>query len=75
MKTNREWLESLTDKQLAEFFTHGLVVTDANFEYENPYFFPMSIHQIARSYTSSILGIEKWFSMPQEYKVMEELNK
>lgn len=73
MMTNREWLASLTDKQLAEFFTCGLIVTDANFLYEEPYFFPMSIHQIARSYTSSTLGIEKWLSMPQDYEVVEEI--
>ena len=70
MITNREWLESLTDKQLSEFFTHGIVVTNAH--YDGVFPFPISIHQIAGSYMQSTLGIEKWLSMPQDYMVVEE---
>jgi hypothetical protein len=73
MITNREWLESLTDKQLSEFFTHGLIVISAHYEGVLPH--PISIHQIAGSYMQSTLGIEKWLSMPQDYIVWEELNK
>lgn len=73
MMTNREWLESLTDKQLSEFFTHGIVVISAHYEGVLPH--PISIHQIAGSYMQSILGIEKWLSMPQDYIVWEENNK
>ena len=68
--TNRQWLESLTDQQLAEFFTHGLVVTTTHYMGVLP--FPISIHQIAGSYMQSTLGIEKWLSMPQDYEVWEE---
>ena len=70
MMTNREWIESLTDKQLAEFFTHGIVVISAHYEGVMP--FPISIHQIAGSYIQSTLGIEKWLSMPQDYIVVED---
>lgn len=69
MKTNRQWLESLTDKQLAEFFTHGLMVTTADYAGVLP--FPISIHQIAGSYIQSTLGIEKWLSMPQDYEIVK----
>ena len=73
MMTNREWLELLTDKQLSEFFTHGIVVISAHYEGVLPH--PISIHQIAGSYMQSTLGIEKWLSMPQDYIVWEENNK
>lgn len=69
MKTNRQWLKSLTDKQLAEFFTHGIMVRN---NYLGCIPFPISIHQIAGSYMQSTLGIEKWLSMPQDYIVVED---
>lgn len=72
MKTNRQWLESLTDKQLAEFLTCGLQVTTAHYIGMLP--FSIDMRSIADSYTQSTLGIEKWFSMPQDYEVSEETN-
>ena len=70
MKTNREWLESLTNKQLSEFLTHGIMVRTS---YIGCPPFPISIHQIAGSYMQSTLGIEKWLSRPQDYEVVEEI--
>jgi hypothetical protein len=70
MKTNRQWLEALTDKQLAEFFTCGLQVTTAHYLGMLPFLIDM--RSIADSYTQSTLGIEKWLSMPQDYEVVEE---
>ena len=69
MKTNRQWLESLTDKQLAEFFTHGIMVRTS---YIGCPPFQISIHQIAGGYMQSTLGIEKWLSMSHDYIVVEE---
>ena len=69
MKTNRQWLESLTDKQLSEFFTLGITVRT---DYPDCAPFTTSIRQIAGAYIQSTLGIEKWLSMPQEYEVVEE---
>lgn len=66
MITNRQWLESLTDKQLAEFLTFGLLVRSMHYIGEP---FIISISQIARRYTSSIKGIETWLSMPQDYEI------
>jgi len=67
--TNREWLASLTDRQLAEFFTLGLQVRSL---YYHTVPFTVSITQIAMSYTASIAGIETWISMPQDYIVVED---
>lgn len=72
MITNREWLESLTDKQLAELLTCGLRVTTAHYLGMLPFFIDM--RSIADSYTQSNLGIEKWLSMPQDYIIAEEYN-
>ena len=69
MITNRQWLESLTDKQLVEFLTHGIMVRT---HYHGCPPFLISIHKIASSYVQSTLGIEKWLSMPQDYKAVEE---
>ena len=70
MKTNRQWLESLTDKQLSEFFTCGLRVTTAHYLGILPFFIDM--RSIANSYAQSTLGIEKWLSMPYDYIVVED---
>lgn len=69
MKTNRQWLESLTDKQLSEFLTCGLQVTSAHKILRYSYY--VSIHTIGAQYTQSTLGIEKWLSMPQDYEIKE----
>ena len=66
MKTNRQWLETLTDKQLALFFTFGLLVRSNHYNSEP---FMMSITQISMNYTASVAGIEMWLSMPQDYEV------
>ena len=66
MKTNRQWFESLTDKQLAEFLTVGLPVRSIHYIGES---FKINIYLIAMSYTESMAGLEKWLSMPQDYEV------
>lgn len=70
MITNRQWLESLTDKQLSKFFTCGLQVTTAHYLGMLPFFIDM--RSIANSYMQSTSGIEKWLSMPQDYIVVED---
>ena len=64
--TNREWLMSLTNKQLAEFLTFGIMVRNLNYHTDA---FRVSIHDIARQYTSSTLGVELWLSATQEYMI------
>jgi hypothetical protein len=66
--TNRQWLEALTDKQLAEFLTFGIMVRRLNYHSD---VFRVSIHDIARQYTSSTLGVELWLSATQEFTVVK----
>ena len=66
MMTNRQWLESLTDRQLAEFLTFGLLVRSVHFVGDP---FMISIAQISMRYTASIKGIETWLSQLQDYEV------
>lgn len=65
-KTNRDWLEDLTNKQLSEFLTCGVVVRSLSCPTDT---FRASIHDTARRYTSSTLGIESWLSATQEYVI------
>ena len=68
--TNREWLASLTDSQLAAFFTHGLLVRQIAF-HTDP--FPISIHDINGKYMQSSSGMEFWLSIPQSYRCVEDV--
>lgn len=68
MMTNRQWLESLTNKQLAKFLTLGITVRSMNYHTDA---FTLSIHDVARQYTSSVLGIELWLSATQQYELVK----
>ena len=68
MKTNRQWMSEMNDRTLAEFLTFGTMVRAINYHSDA---FLVSIHDIARHYTSSALGIELWLSAPQEYNLMK----
>ena len=70
--TNREWLASLSDEQLARFFTNGVLV---NYHGNMSAFFPpfyLSILQVAYGYISSTEGIKKWLKEKQAYEVVSE---
>lgn len=62
--TNREWLESLSDDDLAAFYTQGLLIE----KYSS---FPINIHQTIGSFMASQQGIKEWLSKPCPY-LMEE---
>ena len=68
MMTNRQWLESLNNEQLSKFLTLGLRVKSMHYI---GFPFDRSISDIARQYTSSVLGGEKWLEMPQDYEIVE----
>ena len=68
MLTNRQWLETLTDEQLAKFLTVGLRVKSMHY-IDFP--FDISISDIARQYTSSVSGIEKWLERPRDYEIVK----
>lgn len=60
--TNREWLESLSDDDLAAFYTLGVPLKDNSY---------ISLYKVAMSFTSSQQGIKEWLSKPCLY-LMEE---
>lgn len=64
--TNREWMESLSDEDLATFYTQGLLI-----ENYSPY--PINIHQIIGSFMASQQGIKEWLSKPCVYLMEKEL--
>lgn len=77
--TNRDWLKSLTNKQLAEFLTCGLYVHDLNEIYNN---LPeimcnqnriVSLKAITMRYIQSHTGVEQWLNSPQEFEVIPEV--
>ena len=81
-KTNRDWLKSLTNKQLAEFLTCGLYVHDL---YEIEGNLPegavfvrdrvMTFNAIKMMYTQSHTGIEHWLNSPQEFEAIPEVEE
>ena len=58
--TNREWLESLSDEDLAAFYTHGVLI-----ERYSP--FPVNLHQIVGNFVASEQGVKEWLSQPCRY--------
>lgn len=60
--TNREWMESMSDEDLAAFYTLGIPLKDNSY---------ISLYKVAMSFTSSQQGIKEWLSKPCLY-LMEE---
>ena len=61
--TNREWMEQLSDEDLANFLTIGLkkkYISGTSSAYVGGYF--ESIADIARHYTQSTTGIMQWIN-------------
>ena len=63
--TNREWLNSLSDSDLARFLSTGLEVMAIGYGDH----FVVSISDISRRYIMSHLGIEEWLNKPQEFTI------
>ena len=61
--TNREWLESLSDEDLAAFYTLGIPLKDSSY---------INLYRVAMSFTSSQQGIKEWLSQPCKYLMEEE---
>ena len=76
--TNRDWLNSLTNKQLAEFLTYGLYIHDLNEIYNNlPEIMrnqnrTVNLKQITMRYIQSHIGVEQWLNSPQDFEVIPE---
>lgn len=74
--TNREWLMSLSNKQLAEFCTYGIHVRYLCVNENNKIICPeciINVKDIARRYTNSVIGLESWLQSPQEFEVIHGL--
>lgn len=69
MLTNREWLETLTDKQLAAFLSYGILAEGAQVK-TLP--FVINLQMIAGRYTHTELGLRDWLERPQEFAIVEE---
>ena len=81
-KTNRDWLNSLTNKQLAEFLTCGLYVHDlrkieGNLPEGTVYIrdIVINFNSIKMTYILSHTGVEQWLNSPQEFEVIPEAER
>ena len=66
--TNREWLFSLTCEELAQFLTLGMqyrIPVSRGHDGADCWYGFINIQAIARSYTDSTAGVEKW--LEEEY--------
>lgn len=68
--TNREWMEHLTDEQLAKFLTLGLRCNNAQGD-EWDFEACASIQSVALQFNQSVYGLQEWFSKSQQYKERE----
>lgn len=68
--TNREWMESLTDYQLADFLTVGLSVICKSFPQAKCMYYT-NIDTIARYCAENSIGIIQWLYEEQEFEVRE----
>jgi hypothetical protein len=69
MLTNRQWLESLTDNQLAAFLSYGLLAESAQIK-TLPFVINLDI--VTGRYTHTELGLRDWLGRPQEFIIVEE---
>ena len=67
--TNRQWLESLTNNQLAAFLSYGILVEGVQVK-TLP--FVINLNIVAGRYTHTELGLREWFERPQEFIIVEE---
>lgn len=68
--TNREWLATLSDKELSEFLTIGLWVKFCQPIVANLKSI-VSIDHISRRYSISTCGVEEWLNSSQEFEVIK----
>lgn len=72
--TNREWLATLSNKELSEFFTIGLCVKFCQPIVGNTIIClegVVSIKDISLRYSVSAYGVEEWLQNNQEFEVIK----
>ena len=67
--TNREWLATLSNKELSDFLTIGLWVKFCQPIVANLKSF-VSIQDISLRYSISAYGVEEWLKSSQEFEVI-----
>lgn len=70
--TNREWLNALTDEQLAAFLTDGLLCTMCEVR---QFIGPVSLKTIKWRDIRSVDAVTKWLKSEQEFMLYDEYNK
>ena len=65
--TNREWMESLSDNDLAAFLTTGLFC-ECLWAPKPQNKFVVNVQSITNRYTHSQIGIAEWLERRQEFK-------
>lgn len=68
--TNREWLATLSNRELSEFLTIGLWVKFCQSNVANVKSI-VSISHISRRYSISTYGVEEWLNSSQEFEVIK----
>ena len=72
--TNREWLATLSNKELSEFLTIGLWVGFRQPIVGNTIIIQkglVSIKDISLRYRTSAYGVEEWLKSSQEFEVIK----
>lgn len=72
--TNREWLATLSNKELSEFLTIGLCVKFRQPIVGNTIIVTdgvVSIKDISLRYSISAYGVEEWLKSSQEFEVVK----
>lgn len=65
--TNREWLATLSDKELALFLTTGVPIIAVEHGRCAQLQCTLSISDLKWRFAQSTTGIEQWFNSPQEF--------
>lgn len=72
--TNREWLATLSDKELSEFLTVGLYVRYIHPIVGNTITISesaISVSEIFRRYIQSTIGLAEWLRSNQEFETIK----
>ena len=68
--TNREWLATLSNKELSEFLTVGLYVRYVGSAITTSETV-ISISEISRRYIQSTIGLAEWLRSNQEFETIK----
>ena len=67
--TNREWLATLSDKELALFLTTGVPIIPTERDRCTYLQCTLAISDLKWRFIQSTTGVEQWLSSPQEFVI------